>query len=268
MNTTKIFSFIKRDFFLETSYRFNLAIKLAGILFYILTFYFIAKLIGPIKLSSLESYGGDYFSFALIGIAFSSYLTISLTGFSHILRQEQMMGTLEALFTTPTSAIHILLASSLWEYISATAEIILFLLLGIFLKVDLSHTNISSALILVFLSLVSFSAIGILSASFIMAFKKGDPVNWLINNFSILLGGVYFPIEILPEWLQNFSRILPITYSLHGLRLALLQGASIRAVAGDIITLLLFAVILFPLSLLVFRYAVKTAKEAGTLSLY
>jgi ABC-2 type transport system permease protein len=268
MNTGKIYSFIKKDFLLEASYRFNFILQLAGIVFYILTFYFISKLFGRMNIPFLQSYGGDYFSFVLIGIAFSSYLSIGLNIFSQNLRQEQMMGTLEAMLVSPTRAPFIILASSLWEYISTSIEVLVFLAMGIILKVDFSNANIFAALIITLLTILSLSSIGIFSASFIMVFKRGDPINWLINNISILLGGVYFPVKLLPLWLQNFSHLLPITYSLHGLRLALLQGAHLKDVIPDILALFIFSIILFPLSLLAFQIAVKKAKADGSLNQY
>jgi len=65
------------------------------------TFYFIAKLFGRAATPYLESYGGDYFSFVLIGIAFSDYLGVGLTSFAGIIREGQMLGTLEAMLITP-----------------------------------------------------------------------------------------------------------------------------------------------------------------------
>ena len=85
---------------------------------------------------------------------------------------------------------------------------------------------------------------------------------------SELFGGVLFPIAVLPEWLQNVSHILPITYSLNGMRHALLQGYSLHALAPDITALIVFSVVLVPLGLLTFKYAVKKAKADGTLVQY
>jgi ABC-2 type transport system permease protein len=123
-------------------------------------------------------------------------------------------------------------------------------------------------MIILILTIISFSSIGILSASFIMILKRGDPINMLVMSTSELFGGVLFPIAVLPGWLQNVSHILPITYSLNGMRHALLQGYSLHALAPDIIALVVFSIVLLPLALLAFRYAVKKAKVDGTLVQY
>jgi len=72
----------------------------------------------------------------------------------------------------------------------------------------------------------------------------------------------------LPDWLQLLARLLPITYALEGMRLALLQDASIHDLLPQIAALSLFSVILLPGSLFSFRYAVKRAKIEGSLTHY
>ena len=85
----------------------------------------------------------------------------------------------------------------------------------------------------------------------------------LFMSISELFGGVLFPIAVLPGWLQKISYILPITYSLNGMRHALLQGYSLHALAPDITALTVFSVVLVPWGLLTFKYAVKKKSEGG-----
>jgi ABC-2 type transport system permease protein len=234
-----------------------------------LTFYFLDKLFGSAVIPYLEPYGGDYFSFVLIGIAFSSYLGVGLGTFSGSIRSEQMMGTLEAMLTTPTKISTILIASSLWNYISASINVVIYLLIGaILFGVNMSNANIFAALIILILTIISFSSIGIISACFIMIFKRGDPISGVFGSVSGLLGGVIYPITVLPGWLQNFSYLLPITYSLRSMRHALLQGYATEALAPDIIALVVFSVVMLPISILIFTYAVKKAKMDGSLTQY
>ena len=265
----KAFSFIVRDLILQTSYKFEFVLRFFFMFFSILTFYFVSKLIGGAGEQYLEPYGGDYFSFVLIGIAFSGYLMTALRGFSESIRGEQMMGTLEAMLVTPTNSSTIIAFSTLWSFIFTSFRVLVYLLIGAFLLgVDMSDANLVAAMIILILTIICFSSIGIISASFIMVLKRGDPINMLFMSTSELFGGVLFPIAVLPEWLQNVSHILPITYSLNGMRHALLQGYSLHALAPDIIALTVFSVVLVPLGLLTFKYAVKKAKADGTLVQY
>ncbi|MBN1234999.1 MAG: ABC transporter permease [Methanotrichaceae archaeon] len=260
--------FIKRGYLLQMSYKFDFFLRMFFMLFNILTYYFIAKMMGDAAANYLEPYGGDYFSFVLIGMAFSGYLMISLRSFSESVRDEQMMGTLEAMLVTPTGTSSIIALSSLWNFIFASFRVLLYLLIGIILGVDMTRANIGGALIILILTIICFSGIGILSASFIMVFKRGDPINMLLMGTSELFGGVLFPIEVFPQWLQNISHMLPITYAVNGMRHALLQGYSLADLALDISILALFALILLPLSLFIFERAVIRVKAHGGLVQY
>ncbi|MFQ6120649.1 MAG: ABC transporter permease [Methanosarcinales archaeon] len=180
-----------------------------------------------------------------------------------------MMGTLEAMLVTPTKISIIIIFSSLWNFIFTSIRVLIYLGIGVLLfKINISNENLFAALIILILTIICFSSIGIISASFIMVLNQGDPVNWIFSNVSGLIGGVYYPITVLPNWLQNFSYILPITYSLRGMRHALLQGYSMEALAPDILALVVFSIVMLPLSILCFRYAVKRAKVDGSLVQY
>jgi len=263
----KLEAFIRRDFKILLSYRFAFFLQFFGIFFSILTFFFIAKLFGGAASPYLASYGGDYFSFVLIGIAFSGYLDVAMNSFSSSIRTGQITGTLEAMLTTPTRLSTILIFSSVWNFLITSFRIILYLLIGsIVFGVNLCNMNILAAIIIQMITIICFASFGIISAGFVMVFKKGDPFTGLIARFSTLFGGVYYPITILPVWLKPISFLLPITYSLRGMRHALLQGYSIKQLMPDIWPLVLFSIILFPVSLFIFKLAVRKAKMDGTLT--
>lgn len=262
-------AFLTRDFYTEVSYRASFVISLFGVLFSTFLFYFLSEFIGPGVAPALERYGGDYFAFVLIGIAFSGYFTVGLTGFSSALRQAQMSGTLEAMLMTPTSLPMLIVGSALWSYLFTTLRVVVYLLVGtLLLGTNLGRANYLGGLVALVLAVVAFASIGIIAASVIMVIKRGDPITGLFGNVANLIGGVFYPVEILPEWLQVVARLLPITYALDAMRLALLSGASWREIAPDLLALLAFCVILFPMSLMVFRFAVQRARQEGTLTHY
>ncbi|WP_414468878.1 ABC transporter permease [Methanobacterium sp. ACI-7] len=234
-----------------------------------ITFYFISTMMGNSVSYYLEPYGGNYFSFVLIGIALELYLWTSLGTFSNSIRNGQMMGTLESILITPTNLNTIIFSSSLWDFIVATFQVLILLIMGFLIfGVNFGNANIVGALVILLLSIISFSCIGIISASFIMVFKQGDPINWVFSSISAMIGGVFFPITVLPAWIQTFSYLLPLTYSLNGMRHALLQNYTISSLSFDISVLMLFCLFLLPLSLISFRYALKITKKEGTLLQY
>lgn len=270
INELKIIgSFIKRDWWIESSYRLAFFLQFIGIFFSVTMFYFISLLFGESASQYLTRYNADYFSFVLIGIAFSSYLSVGISGFSNSIRQAQTTGTLEAMLTTPARGGTIIFSSSLWQYIITTIRVLVYLLIGVlFMHVSFRNANILSALVIIILSIFAFSSIGIVAASFIMVLKRGDPITWIITSFSSLLGGVYYPVDLLPPALQWLAFLIPITYTLDAMRLALLNGYTLSQLQTQILALLAFCIILIPVSFISFRFAVRKAKTDGSLTHY
>jgi ABC-2 type transport system permease protein len=265
----KPWAFVRRDFGDAASYKLSFLMQFAGIFLSILTFFFLARLFGGVAVPYLKPYGGDYFSFVLIGIAFAGYIGVAQHSITGTISTAQEMGTLEALMVTQTGIPAILFSSSLSSFIWTTLRVIVYLLLGaVVFGLDMKGANIPAAVLILLLSITSLGSFGIISASFIMAFKKGDPLGWVFSSLSGFLGGVIYPIEVFPGWLQKCSYLLPITHSLKGMRLALLQGYSTAALLPYILALAGFTGVMLPFSLFVFQKAVKKAKMDGSLTQY
>ena len=254
---------------MQVSYRLSFLLQFFGIFFSVTTFFFVSKLLGKAVNPYLTSYGGDYFSYVLIGIAFSGFLGTGLGTFSSTISSAQSQGTLEAMLVTPTRLAAIVTFSSLWSFLFTAFNVFIYLLFGaLFFNLNLSKANVLAATIILFLTIIIFSGIGIVSASFIMVLKRGDPINWLFGSFSSLLGGTYFPITVLPAWLQKASYFIPLFYALRAMRHAVLQGYTFLMLGKDITILCIFAICILPISLFCFRFAVKRAKIEGSLVTY
>jgi ABC-2 type transport system permease protein len=265
----KPYAIIKKEFLSSVSYRFDFFFRLLSIWLSIFLYYFLAKLINPALSKDLAPYGGNYFPFVIIGTAFSGYLEVGLDSFSNAIREAQLMGTLEAVLVTRTRFTLILLYQALWNFLFASLHVVVYMGFAfVMFGAQMAHPNWLAAIVILLLTILAFSSLGILSGSFILVFKKGTPVNWLISNFSRLLGGVYYPITILPLWCQKFAAFLPITYSLEGIRLALIRGQSLMDLRTQVIALVLFDIILFPASIVCFNAAFEKARRDGTLCHY
>lgn len=261
----KAYAFLRRDFFIEASYRFNFLLSLVSVVFAIAIFYFMGKIVDP---AAVQDTADDYFSFVLVGIAMAMYLRTGMGSFAGSVREEQMMGTLEAMMSTPTSLTTIILSSSVWRFLFTSISVLAFLVVGALFGVSFAGANIAAALLLLVLTIASYAALGIISASFIIVFKRGDPINWAVSNLSIFLGGVFYPVSILPGWLRLFSRLLPMTWALDGMRGALLKGESFSSLWREFLALIIIAAVLVPLSLVLFRLSVHYARKNGTLVKY
>ena len=262
----KLWAFVVRDFLSQVSYRLAFLMQVTGMLFSVLAFYFLTKMIDP----EAEGLNGiPPFQWLLIGLAFQYYFSTALYSFSAKIRSEQMLGTLEAMLVSPTPTSIVIFSSAAWDFVWGGIRVAVYLLFAVLLfKVQL-YTNSLLALSLgVILTLLSSAGLGILSASFILYFKRGDPINFLLSGLTTFFGTVFFPIEQLPEWIRPVSDYLPITWSLRVVRGALLQGRTFDELKADLIQLTVLTVILLPLGLICSRYAIRRAKREGSLVQY
>ena len=264
-----LLAFLRRDILNEISYKLSFFLQLLGIFPVVLMFFFLSRLVGTTISGPLEPYGGSYFPFVLIGIAVQNYLTLSLSRFSGSLRESQLSGTLEAVLVTPVRLPSFLVGSTAYSFVFNALRIFIYLAVGSLLfHVHFNWARLPTALGVIGLTIAAFSCLGIFSASFIMLFKRGDPINWGFNVISWLLGGVYYPVNILPLWLQKVAYVIPMTHSLEALRLILLTDHRLSILWDHLLVLGLWGAIGLPVSLLCFRYALNRARIQGTLGHY
>jgi ABC-2 type transport system permease protein len=262
-----LLAFIKRDFLIEVSYRTSFILQFFGIFFTVMIWYYIAGIVNaPPDTPGLGGVG--YFPYVLVGLPFYHYLVSAMSAFSGKVRNEQMTGTLEAMLVTPTSTGTIILGSALWSFLLTSLRVVVYLIVGWFLGVTLRLDGVLPCLLILALTILSFSGIGILSAALVLYLKRGDPITLLVSSISALMGGVFYPPEDMHPWLEALSRLLPITYALRAIRHALLRGGRFSELLPDILILVLFAAVLLPLGILAFRIAVRKAREEGSLVQY
>ena len=265
----RLLAFLRRDFLIATSYRFQFLFGLAGAYFVVATFFFVAKLVRQGDHASLGVYGGDYFAFALIGLAGSTFLQTGLSGFTQTLRTAMVEGTLEMMFATKTRPQLIVALPSLWSFSYEGLRALVILGFGaVAFGVDLRQANVGSALLVVLLTIAAYSSFGLLSAAIILIIKRGDPINWALAHATALLGGAYFPVDLLPSGLQTVAQALPMTHSYHALRLTLLRGAGLAEISAALIVLTGYAVIGLPLAWWACGRAIEYARQDGSLGTF
>jgi ABC-2 type transport system permease protein len=267
----RIWAFIVRDWRLQLSYRMQFFLRVLSILIIVTTFFFISKIFNGSTDPRFAQWH-DPLPAWLTGLAVLNYFMTGFSSLANAIRQEQVQGTLESVLMTPIGVPTVIVASSAWDFVQATLFSSLYLLFG-WLFFDV-HYRGSFLLALVFLVLttVVLSCLGILSASFAMVFKRGDPFGVFLGTGSALFSGVFFPTQLINQYagagVANISRILPPTYGLDGIRRVLIEGQGFAEVREPFLMLLIFLGVLLPLSLWVFNRAVRRAKREGSLIQY
>jgi len=267
----RIYAFIVRDFRLTVSYRMQFFLRIVSILIVVTTLFFVSKIFVGFADPRFAQWRNPLAAW-LTGLAVLNYFMTGFSSLANAIRHEQMQGTLESVLLTPISVPTVIVASSAWDFVQATFFSFLYLFFG-WLFFDV-HYQGSFLLALLFLILTTtvLACLGILSASFAMVFKRGDPFGIFLGTGSALFSGVFFPTQLLSQYAGNavssISRILPPTYGLDGIRRVLLEGQGLSQVREPLITLVIFLVILLPFSLWVFGHAVRRAKREGSLIQY
>lgn len=266
---SKLTAFLIRDFRVMLSYRFKLILQLGGFGIAVLFFFFLGRTFEGSFSSALARYGNDYFAFALLGMAVSTFVSTGLYSLSSQIRGAQVQGTLESLLMTPVSVYLILAGNSLWSFLQSFGESFLYLGAACFvLKILPDPIQLLGVLAVLALTFGAFLSLGMISAAFILVFKQGNPINVIFGVSSYFLGGLLFPTDILPGFLQNASSILPITHASRLLREILLVSPGDRILLDGFVYLAVFTAVVGPLSLLGFNYALKRAKKEGSLVQY
>jgi len=259
--------FFCRDLAIARTYRTVFVVEIVEALFGAATFYYVARFVDSPELRHSLPQTGSYFAYSLIGFVFLDYLNAALDTFDHSLQEARDSGTLEHLLVTQTSLPIFMAGSALYPFVATTLRIaVYFVWSALLFGLPLRSANWLSVLVVLIASLLAFSGLGILSASYLLLFKRGNPAKWFILGITSIIGGSLFPVSILPDWLQVIARFNPVTYALDGTRAALLIGASLATLWRSVAILLLFAAVLLPFSMSVFAWAVRRTKATGTLS--
>ncbi len=259
-------AFLWRDIQNEVSYSLSFVLQILNVFPLVLLFYYLSQLLGDLSTGPLATYGGLYFPFVLIGIAVQNYLIQGLNGFAASIREAQLCGTLEAVLAAPVSLPHFLFGSALYAFALNSVRVLFYLIVGALLcDARFEWSRLPAVFGVMILTIAAFSSLGIFSASFTILFKKGDPLNWVLSVSAWLLGGVYYPISVLPGWMQSIAVWIPITHSLEALRHLLLGNQGPAALSNNLAGLTIWALVGLPGSVLCFRFAVNRAKITGSL---
>lgn len=205
--------------------------------------------------------------YLLTGSVLWQYLSELFWETSNMMSFERWEGTIESTFMAPVSRVSHLLGMSISAACYAGMRFLL--LVGVCLlafHLDLSKANLLGALVVLGIASLSLVGLGLMAACLPLIYtEKGTQMTSVVEACLLMVSGVYYPIEVLPHWLRFLSQFSPMTYTLHGMRAALLEGAGLQRLSGDLLPLAATAVVLVPLGLRVFGWAEAYCKRHGKL---
>jgi len=215
----------------------------------------LAALTDPIHLEQESAYGYNRqgIDFLLPSLLALIIFQGAVQGMGRAIAGERKDGSLTRVFLTPTSNVTILVGTQLF-YIVFEAFRSSFI---VFLAVLLFGVKISGSIVETLLIIVLFSAGAVGVGMLMSAMAKGEeqymPLAMMVSLPMIFLAGVFFPIQTMPAPLKTLAEIIPLKYAADALRGVMIKGFSILTVLPDIAYLVVFALVTFAVSLVVFK---------------
>lgn len=264
----RVRAFVARDFSQTLSYRMDFFMRMLQVVIIVTALFFISYVFSGSVSGNYKQWENPFAAW-IMGFAMMSYFSCGFSSLSNAIRTEQMQGTLENVLMTPIKVPTMIVASSAWEFIQATFFALFYLFLGWFFFGVRFQGNLFLAFLFLILTALVLHCVGILSASFTLVFKRGDPFGAILATGSFLFSGVLFPTQAMDNSVvTGISCALPTTYGVDGIRRVLIEGQTWGQVKGPFMVLSIFLVGLLPFSLMIFDGALRRAKRDGSLIQY
>jgi ABC-2 type transport system permease protein len=203
----------------------------------------------------------------LIGAVIWAYLGMIFEVLTETVAWERWEGTIEYTFMAPLSRPVHLTGMGLFAIAYGLVQsVLLFAVVAFFFDLSLPGANFAAALVVLAVASVSFVGIGMMTSVLpLISPEKGTQLGFVAQGVLLVVSGVYYPVSVLPEWMQWLATVSPATYALDGVRDAILEGDGLGALGDELWPLLAIGVVSIPLGLAVFRLGERHAKRHGKL---
>jgi ABC-2 type transport system permease protein len=205
--------------------------------------------------------------YLMVGALVWSYLAIVFEAVGETITWERWEGTIEYTFMAPVTRLTHLVGSCLFALVYGLLRTgLILLIVSLFFHLDLSQANILSAAVVLAVASFSFVGLGIMVSVLPLLFaERGSQMVFLAQACLLLFSGVYYPIEVMPGWMQAVATFSPATYALDGVRAALLEGRGVADLTGALAPLAAIGIVSIPLGVYIFGIAERAAKRSGRL---
>lgn len=255
---------LRRDLTVYLSYRSRLVSQAMTSIFSLTLFYYVSRLV---HVSGFAS-PADYFGFVIVGIALVGVL-YSCFSVAETVRQELIAGTFERLVLSPFGPVRSVIAMAVFPLLYAFVLAAFTLTVGwLVFGLHLHWQTVPLAVPAMALALLAFLPFGLAFAALTVVMKQGNVgVSWVIALIS-LVGGLYFPITLLPEWVQTATKLQPFTPATEMLRHLLVDSPQASSALVTIARVAAFAAVLLPISIWCLGRAIQEGQRRGTIVEY
>ncbi|MGH9138714.1 MAG: ABC transporter permease [Acidimicrobiales bacterium] len=256
---------LRRDFQIAFSYKLAFVSQFLGLFFSLTLFYYVSRLVRVAVFDSADS----YFAFVVVGLVILQILNSTLQTPPGALRTEMVAGTLERLVISPLGPVGSLVAAMLYPMVNALVSgLVMLATASLVFDLPVRWSTAGLAIPMGVLGALAFAPFGLALMAVVLVVKQAaSGVTWVVAGIS-LLAGLYFPVELLPDWISWASEIQPFTASVDLMRNALVGTARHDPLWLDLSRVVGFAVVLLPLSLLALRRALLVSRRQGTIIEY
>ncbi|MBN1179704.1 MAG: ABC transporter permease [Anaerolineae bacterium] len=205
--------------------------------------------------------------YLLIGTMVWRFLAIVFDNISEMIAWERWEDTIEYTFMAPVTRFTQMMGQTVFAVLySLIFTIAILLVVALFFHLDLSQANLLGAMVMLLAGSVSFIGLGIVASVLPLLFpERGAQMTNVIQAIFLLISGVYYPIEVLPNWMQPLARVSPATFVLEGMRATILEGVPTRSLWPYLWPLFIAGAAAIPLGLWIFRLGERYAKRTGKL---
>ena len=203
----------------------------------------------------------------LIGAVIWAYLGMIFEVLTETVAWERWEGTIEYTFMAPLSRPVHLTGMGLFAIAYGLLQsVLLFSVVAFFFDLSLPSANFVAALVVLAVASVSFVGIGMMTSVLpLISPEKGTQLGFVAQGVLLVVSGVYYPVGVLPEWMQWLATVSPATYALDGVRDAILEGDGLAALGDELWPLVAIGIDSIPLGLAVFSLGERHAKRHGKL---
>ena len=205
--------------------------------------------------------------YLVIGTLVWRYLSSIFYWITEVISIERWEGTIEYTLMAPIRRLTHMAGQTLFAvfYSMLFTGVILIVTVAMF-NIDMSRANLLGGTVMLLAGSLSFIGVGIMGSVLPLLFpERGAQMTHVIIALLLLVSGVYYPVDVLPNLLQQIAIVSPATYVLDGTRLALLEGTSTLKLWPNIWPTLIMGLIAVPFGLWVFGLAERYAKRTGKL---